>query len=173
MNWLDFVWEMPEDPMHQPGLDAAPPALARLEKKTIVNTDPRLPGVLEWIRTYGPHSNSLGLMGPSGEIWIDDACTLTLAAPQEQLRSALLRPSLRSLPAHLRVEIETRREPRARWWRRTRPHAGAPADECLLCGHAWLEHDPSEDVCSECRYEVEHGEAAPSFSPCRLIPHAR
>lgn len=41
---------------------------------------------------------------------------------------------------------------------------------CPACGHEWGEHIPPEP-CSECRYEIEHGEPDAPSAPCkRTVP---
>jgi hypothetical protein len=49
---------------------------------------------------------------------------------------------------------------RVRWFRR---RAGLHRELCLQCGHEWTEH---LEVCSECVYEIEHGQPGRPPDPC-------
>jgi hypothetical protein len=173
IEWLTFVWEDPDHPLYQQGIDAAPGALNRLREKTIADVDPRLPGVWDWVRRFGPYSNDLGMMSRTAELDISDGDTLSIGASREELRAALRRPSLRELAARHRIEIKTDWRSAVPFWRRFAPSPEVPVGDCLICGHNWREHDRSEEVCSECAYEMEHDEAPLEFVPCKLVPYER
>lgn len=173
IEWLTFVWEDPDRPLYQQGIEAAPTALNRLHTKTIADVDPRLPGVWDWVRRFGPYSNSLGMMSQSAELDISDGNTLSIGASREELRAALRRPSLTELAARHRIEIQTDWKSTVPFWRRLSPSPDMPVGDCLMCGHEWREHDPNDDICGECSYEIEHDEAPTGLEPCRLIPHRR
>ncbi|WP_277212515.1 hypothetical protein [Isoptericola croceus] len=173
MEWLSLVWENPDHPMHQQGIDAAPAALDRLNTKTMATLDPRRPGVRDWIKTFGPYSNDLSMMCGTAELDISDANTLSIGASREGLRAALLGPGLRALADRRRITVQVEWKRTVPLWRRFRPAPVLLVGECLMCGHDWREHDPADDVCSECLYEVEHDEVPAGFVPCRLVPHRR
>lgn len=83
----------------------------------------------------------------------------TLGSAQEQLT---------------RLDIQFRAE-RSSWLRRLfirgAPHSG----DCPACHHDWREHIPADGECSECKYEIEHGETGAPSVPCRRMsaPHPR
>lgn len=39
---------------------------------------------------------------------------------------------------------------------------------CSTCGHDWREHLLEEGYCSECMYEIDHGDPDAPAEPCRL-----
>lgn len=61
------------------------------------------------------------------------------------------------------------------WWRGRRARRVAYYGSCPACGHDWHEHPgggfdiPLEDGCSECQYEVEHGERPPDEGICHRV----
>lgn len=44
------------------------------------------------------------------------------------------------------------------------------AGDCPSCQHPWTEHSgawpENDETCSECCYEIDHGERAPGVPPC-------
>ncbi|MDM7855505.1 hypothetical protein [Cellulomonas alba] len=79
----------------------------------------------------------------------------------------------RDAPAQIeRLEISfsptSWRPDRVPWWRRWKP---APRlRDCPACGHSWREHLMQEGCCSECAYEIAHGEPDAPTSRCTLMP---
>ena len=157
--WLSVVWDSPERPQYHRGLDSAPEALHHLRTKAVATVDPRLPGVIGWLASFAPYSNSVDLRGRGLEVGVADGDTVIVGASRADLGTALRRSSMRELSRLLRIEVRSpKRAPEA------------DATRCLACGHDWGDHFPASDACAQC----ERGAAQePFLSPCRLAAEHR